>query len=101
MVMNFAPIESGRVIGGVVVREYKIAKGSYLRSHAHPHDHLSVLLSGEAILTVDGKSKTLKGPCMVEIKGGIEHMLTAVTDCAWDCLWSLEHADEAVMRGVE
>lgn len=78
------------VAGGVVRIEYRIDAGTELFSHEHEHDHLSILISGEVILTAKGEAQRLIGPCAVEIKAGIRHGVFAVTDATWDCIFALQ-----------
>lgn len=90
--------------GGVIVREYRVPKGMVLTSHIHPYDHMSILISGECSLAVDGRVSVLRGPCSVEIKAGMVHSLYAMTDCVWDCVHALELANESgdplILEGV-
>ncbi len=85
---NGAPPPQDRtsIVGGIERREFHIKAGSLLLNETHAYDHLSFLLSGDALLRVDGEVIPLSGPCAVEIKAGIEHALFAVTDVVWDCL---------------
>jgi quercetin dioxygenase-like cupin family protein len=85
--------------GGVIRREYRIAAGMLLISDTHSYDHLSILLSGQAVLKCDGEIRTLTAPCMVEIKAGVEHALYAVTECLWDCIHALNLAEAADADG--
>lgn len=94
------PVEEVTVVGGVVRRSYRIKAGSILLSEVHPYDHLSILLSGEAILKSDGKATPLVAPYMLEIKAGIEHALYAVTDLEWDCLHALSLATPSNLEGL-
>lgn len=93
------PASETTVVGGVVRREYRIPAGMWLKAHTHDYDHLSVLLSGQALLSRDGAVKEVDGPCIVEIKAGIPHELYAVTDCVWDCIHALAFAQDAAVRG--
>jgi len=93
------PPEETTVVGGVIRREYRIAAGTLLISDTHAYDHLSILLSGQAVLKCDGEIRTLTAPCMVEIKAGVEHALYAVTECCWDCLHALNLAEAADADG--
>ena len=102
--MDKLPSESVSVYGGIIRREFLIPADTDLVSHRHPYDHLSVLYSGTAVLTKDGETSTLVGPCMVEIKAGTQHYVHAITDCTWDCLHSLKLAEEShdpyILEGV-
>lgn len=71
---------------GVTLIEWRFPAGSVMISEIHTHDHLSILISGEAILAEGGTERHLVGPCALEIKAGVEHAVHAVTDCIWDCI---------------
>ena len=74
--------------GGVFVVE-TIAKAGYLlKSHEHKHAHLSVLVSGTAEVTVDGKTERMTGYRMLSIPAHTRHTVMAVTDIVWLCLWA-------------
>lgn len=75
---------------GITLIEWRFKAGMVMLSEIHDYDHLSILISGEAILRTDGVEKALKGPCTVEIKAGVEHALYAVTDVVWDCIHSMK-----------
>lgn len=97
-------VETISVIGGVVQRSWKIQAGAALKSHVHPYDHLSILLSGECMLLRGDEMVGLRGPSTVIIKAGIQHEIFAVTDIEWDCLHGLDVAkasgDEVLMKGI-
>ena len=95
------PPEETTVVGGVIRREYRIAAGTLLISDTHDYDHLSILLSGAGVLKRGETIQRLTGPCMVEIKAGVEHALYAVTDCTWDCVWSLNLAPAEIKQDAE
>lgn len=84
---GYAPAEENVTIAaGIEVREWKFLAGTVTLSEVHEFDHLSILISGRCILRASGEDRHLVGPCMVEIKGGIEHALYAISDVVWDCV---------------
>lgn len=94
------PVEEVTVAGGVIRRSYRIKAGSMMLSEIHEYDHLSFLLSGEAILRSGGEVKKLVGPCSLVISAGIEHELFAVTDCSWDCIHAMAFANSSILEGA-
>lgn len=86
---------------GVYAKELHIPAGFRLVSHSHEYDHLSIIASGVAILTVDGSrehsrsTKKLVGPCAVTIKAGKYHTLNAMTDLVWFCIHPTDETDAA------
>ncbi len=75
---------------GVTLIEWRFKAGMMMLSEIHDYDHLSILISGEAILRTGDVEKHLVGPCTLEIKAGVEHALYAVTDVTWDCIHNLK-----------
>lgn len=80
------PAPAITTIGNLVCREYRIPAGMKVWSHTHDYDHLSILMSGKALLSNGSLISELDGPFMVEIRAGIVHEISAVTDCVWDCI---------------
>jgi quercetin dioxygenase-like cupin family protein len=76
--------------GAVFMVQTKAPAGTILGQHRHDHSHLSYLVSGTAIVDVDDCSTEYVGPCPLTIGAGKEHLVVAVTDIVWLCLWSAE-----------
>lgn len=74
--------------GEVFVVETLAEAGMVLESHKHEHAHLSVLVSGTADVTVDGKTERMTGYRLVAIPANTVHKVQAVTDVVWLCLWA-------------
>jgi quercetin dioxygenase-like cupin family protein len=79
--------------GGVYMRQQELGAGGEVEKHEHTYDHLSFLVSGSAILDVDGELQHLEGPCALEIKAGKKHCIQAVTDIVWLCIHAESVAD--------
>jgi len=76
--------------GDVFVVETRAKAGMVLESHQHEHGHLSVLVSGTADVTIDGKKTRMMGYCMVSVPKHTKHKVEAVTDVIWLCLSSAD-----------
>ncbi len=76
------------IVGGVYAKEVHIPAGHMLVGHVHAYDHLSILASGEVLLSEgDGAlPKSFKAPAAIEIKAGVEHAVYAHLDSVWYCL---------------
>ncbi|AIO75265.1 cupin domain-containing protein [Burkholderia multivorans] len=86
--------------GGVYAREQTLRAGEEVQKHVHDYDHLSYLAHGTAMLDVEGELSVLHGPCMLEVKAGRAHRITAVTDLTWLCIHAESVADpETLMKG--
>jgi quercetin dioxygenase-like cupin family protein len=79
---------------GVYAKELHISAGTLLTSHRHAYDHLSILASGFASLTLgDDVPHVLHGPVALTIPKGAEHTLRAITDVVWFCIHPTEETD--------
>ena len=74
--------------GKVFVVETVAEAGYMLESHQHDHAHSSVLVSGTADVTIDGKTERLTGYKLVIIPANTKHRVVAITDIIWLCLWA-------------
>lgn len=89
--------------GGVYVKETRIPAGTKLQQHAHRHEHLSWLSSGEVVVSINGEDQpAIQGPCMVKVAAHQVHAVRALTDATWLCIWSThetdpEKVDEAIL----
>jgi quercetin dioxygenase-like cupin family protein len=75
--------------GGVYIKETHIPAGCVLVQHKHRYDHLTVLVSGLAI--VDGEEKL--GPQIFVIPAEQNHGARTITDCVWLCVHATEERD--------
>lgn len=74
--------------GEVFVVETRAEAGTVLESHQHAHAHTSVLVSGTADVTIDGKTERMFGYRIVTIPANTVHEVRAVTGVIWLCLWA-------------
>jgi quercetin dioxygenase-like cupin family protein len=84
--------------GNVFAVETKAEAGMLLESHKHEHSHMSVLVSGTAEVTIDGKTILYSGYNLLTIPKDTQHKVVAVTDIVWLCLWadSLAPKEQAI-----
>lgn len=81
--------------GGVYAKETRIPAGKVLEQHRHPHDHLSILARGTAVVRVDGVARLLAGPTCLVIQAGKVHEVEAVSEVIWYCVHATECTDPA------
>lgn len=79
--------------GGVYAKQTAIPAGLVLTQHVHKHDHLSVLASGIAAVSVDGVDTEHAGPACIVIAAGKVHSVRAVTDVVWYCIHATNETD--------
>ncbi len=60
---------------------WRVDAGAVLPAHAHPHEQVSVVVSGVFEMTLDGETRRLEPGMMVMIPSGVEHGGRAITEC--------------------
>ena len=80
---EIAPGFSARFVhtNGMTVARVEVRADARLPQHAHPHEQLTTVLSGELELTVGGEVKSLRAGMIAFIPGGVPHSARAVTAC--------------------
>lgn len=63
------------------IADFRIAKGTELPEHAHPHEQTSTVLEGRFLFTVGGETRELAPGDVAVIPGGVAHSGIALTDC--------------------
>lgn len=67
---------------GVFVKSIHVRNaGTFMRQHAHTHDHTSVIANGSAFVWKDGKlDKQYKAPALIFIAAGVWHTFQTLED---------------------
>jgi len=78
---------------GIYIREDELRAQHSVETHKHNYDHLGILGSGRAAVELDRHVTVYEGPCVVEIKAGKEHRITALTDITWFCVHATSETD--------
>ncbi len=65
----------------LTIADFRIAKGTVLPEHAHPHEQVSTVLEGRFAFTVGGEERILAAGEVAVIPGNVAHSGTALTDC--------------------
>ncbi len=67
---------------GVPVEEGQIA-GTMLIGHEHNFEHFNMVLSGRALVSIEGKVEEIVGPCYFKSGPGVRKVLWVVEDMRW------------------
>lgn len=79
---------------GLYAKEMTFPAGAAVVKHVHDFSHLSILAKGKvAVLLENGDKRTFTAPACIEIKAGVYHGVTALTDCTWFCIHATEEKD--------
>lgn len=73
--------------GGIFAKRTLIRAGVVLAQHRHKHDHVSILASGSVVLEVEGIQRVLRAPAEITIEAHKHHLVRALTDSVWYCIW--------------
>lgn len=71
---------------GVYAKEMHLPAAHYAVSHQHTYDHVSMLHTGHARVTVDGEAKDYQAPAVILIRAHKAHRIDAITDVVWFCI---------------
>ena len=78
---------------GVYAKEMHLPAHHFAVSHKHAYDHISMLHSGAAVVTVEGVKKIFTGPTVIMIRAHKEHRIDAITDVVWFCIHETNETD--------
>jgi quercetin dioxygenase-like cupin family protein len=81
--------------GREYARKMVLPAGHKADTHRHNFDHLSILASGIARVTVDGETTLHIGPECLTIRAGAVHYIEAVTGIVWYCIHATDETDPA------
>lgn len=67
---------------GVFIKSIHIRNaGSFMRQHAHTHDHTSMIARGAVFVWKDGKlDKRYQAPALIHIRAGVWHTFQSLVD---------------------
>lgn len=88
--------------GGVYCKHLTIKDGYRVTQHKHEYPHLSVLVSGNALVECEGADDIVyTGPAIIKIPEGKNHRVTPQgEDCVWLCIHKTDCEDEASIDEV-
>lgn len=72
-------------VGGIYTKEMRLPVGRWFGQHRHSFDHQSILVSGRAIVEVDGERSEYEGPAILNIKARRFHTIIPLTPVVWLC----------------
>ena len=78
---------------GVYIREMTLKAQHTVETHMHIYDHFGLLGEGRVAVELDRHVEVFEGPCVIEIKAGKEHRITALTDVTWFCIHATSETD--------
>lgn len=82
---------------GVYLREITMFAGTILIGHEHKFEHFNVILTGKALLYMDGKVTEVTAPCYFKSGAGVRKVLYIVEEMRWATI----HTNEDEERDVD
>lgn len=85
LVHRFAP--------GVYARQIFMPKDSIIVGHCHRTEHFNIVISGRALVMMDGHTEEIVGPCVFVSKPGVRKVLRIIEDMVWITIHPSHHTD--------
>lgn len=90
IVNHFAP--------GVYMREAVMPAGALVIGHAHKHEGFNIVLSGSALVKIDGVVRTIKAPCIIKSAAGTRKVAYVIEEMRWLNVHPTTETDLAVLE---
>ncbi len=84
----------------VYIKQMHLAAGHCVDTHKHNFDHFGLLGAGIAKVEVDGSVQVHAAPCVIEIKAGKSHQITAIENITWFCIHASSETDQDKIDAV-
>jgi hypothetical protein len=68
---------------GVYLREVAMSAGTFIIGHEHKTEHFNVVLSGAALVLIDGVVSKIQAPCVFVSKPGVRKVLFIIETMRW------------------
>ena len=78
---------------GVYLREIFMPADTIVVGHEHKTEHVNIVLSGRALVTIDGKTEEIVGGDTFVSKAGVQKALLIVEDMLWVTVHPTEETD--------
>jgi hypothetical protein len=85
---------------GVYAKQMFIPKGYVAASHKHNYTHLSILATGQVIVSTNDSVEMHTAPACIAIEAGKHHKIEALQDCVWYCVHATNETDENKVDAV-
>ena len=83
---------------GVYLRTIRMPAGTFVIGHKHRTKHLNVVLSGCALVIVDGEIRRMQAPLVFESNPGVRKLLYILEDCDWATIHATDETDIAKLE---
>lgn len=89
------------LVNNVWIKQMRFQSGWIAQTHAHTHDHQTLLATGRLRVTVSGEERFYQAPAIILIEKGALHQLEALEDgTVAYCIHALRDG-ETLVDGIE
>lgn len=85
---------------GLYAKETHISAGSMLLQHKHNYSHFGILAKGKVVVVKEGDIQIVEAPACIDIVGGENHGVKAITDVVWFCVHATDEKDPSKVDEV-
>jgi quercetin dioxygenase-like cupin family protein len=89
-----------RFAPGLYFREIFMPQGALVIGHEHKTEHFNVVLTGKAMVQIDGKVEIIAAPSVFVSKPGIRKVLYILEDMRWATLHPTDETDIAKLEDL-
>ena len=82
-----------RFAPGVYLREITMPAGTFVIGAEHNTQHFNIVLSGKALVMIDGELHEIIGPCTFVSMAGVRKVLYILEDMLWQTVHPTEETD--------
>lgn len=79
---------------GVYLREVFMRKGLMVIGHEHKTEHFNIVLTGRAMVMMNGTANLIQAPCTFISKPGVRKVLFIEEDMIWQTIHPTEETDK-------
>lgn len=82
-----------RFAPGIYLREISMPADTIVIGHEHKTEHFNIVLTGRALVLIDGETHTITAPCTFISKPGVRKTLYIIEDMRWQTVHPTEETD--------
>ena len=87
-----------RFAPGVYLREVFMPAGALIIGHEHKTEHFNIVLTGAALVAIDGKVEEIVAPATFVSKPGVRKVLLIIEDMTWQTVHPTTETDPAKLE---
>ncbi len=85
---------------GLYIREVLMKKGIFVIGHTHLTEHFNIVLTGRALVMINGNIQRIQAPCIFKSGAGVRKVLFIEEDMRWATTHVTELTDLAELENA-